>query len=161
MAAAATCSPGWARSPAARVRRATEAAGPGGGRRPPRGRKRRRQPFGLWLALYALSGFVALSLEILWFRLIDVAVKSTAFTFGTVLAIYLLGSAVGCLAGAPLRGPRCAGRSRPSCSPSARSCSLSGAAVIAARARCRRATPVYAWFVDYWGDLPVLPLRRT
>src|SRR5512134_3930907 len=28
-------------------------------------------PFGLWLSLYALSGFVALSLEILWFRLVD------------------------------------------------------------------------------------------
>ena len=40
---------------------------------------------------------MALSLEVLWFRLMDVAVKSTAFTFGTVLAIYLLGSALGCL----------------------------------------------------------------
>jgi predicted membrane-bound spermidine synthase len=56
--------------------------------------------FLLWAALYALSGFVALSLEILWFRLMDVAVKSTAFTFGTVLAIYLAGNGVGCLLGA-------------------------------------------------------------
>ena len=55
----------------------------------------------LWLSLYALSGFLALSLEIVWFRLLDVAVKSTAFTFGTVLAVYLLGSALGALAGAP------------------------------------------------------------
>jgi predicted membrane-bound spermidine synthase len=59
------------------------------------------QAFGLWMALYALSGFCALSLEILWFRVLDVAVKATAFTFGTMLALYLLGSAVGCLAGAP------------------------------------------------------------
>ncbi|HEY8149722.1 MAG TPA: fused MFS/spermidine synthase, partial [Vicinamibacteria bacterium] len=48
-----------------------------------------------WAALFALSGFCALSLEIVWFRIIDVAVKSTAFTFGTVLAVYLLGLAVG------------------------------------------------------------------
>ena len=26
------------------------------------------RPLGLWLALYGLSGFTALSLEILWFR---------------------------------------------------------------------------------------------
>jgi predicted membrane-bound spermidine synthase len=59
------------------------------------------QSFALWMGLYALSGFCALSLEILWFRVLDVAVKATAFTFGTMLALYLLGSAVGCLAGAP------------------------------------------------------------
>ncbi len=53
-----------------------------------------------WAALYALSGFVALSLEILWFRVMDVAVKSTAFTFGTVLAIYLAGNGLGSLVGA-------------------------------------------------------------
>jgi predicted membrane-bound spermidine synthase len=59
-------------------------------------------PPALWIVLYAASGFCALSLEILWFRLMEVAVKSTAFTFGTVLAVYLLGSAVGSLAGARL-----------------------------------------------------------
>ncbi len=67
------------------------------------------RPFALWLALYGLSGFVALSLEIVWFRIVDVAVKSTAFTFGTVLGIYLLGNAAGCLLLAPrvrhLRAP--------------------------------------------------------
>jgi predicted membrane-bound spermidine synthase len=55
------------------------------------------RPFGLWLALYALSGFLALALEIVWFRVVDVAVKSTAFTFGSVLAGYLFGLGVGCL----------------------------------------------------------------
>jgi spermidine synthase len=60
-----------------------------------------RRPLGLWLALYGLSGFVALSLEIVWFRILDVAVKSTAFTFGSVLSVYLLGSAAGSLAVAP------------------------------------------------------------
>lgn len=59
------------------------------------------QPFGLWLALYTLSGFCALSLEIVWFRMLDVMVKSTAFTFGTVLAIFLLGLGAGSLVGGP------------------------------------------------------------
>lgn len=55
-------------------------------------------PLSLWIALYTLSGFCALSLEIAWFRMLELAVKSSAFTFGTLLALYLLGSAGGCLA---------------------------------------------------------------
>ena len=62
-----------------------------------------------WLLLYGLSGFVALSLEIAWFRLMDVAVKSTAYTFGTVLALYLLGLGLGSLVG----GRRAARLERP------------------------------------------------
>jgi spermidine synthase len=57
------------------------------------------RPFALWVALYALSGACALALEILWFRVIDVGVKATAYTFGTVLAVYLAGLACGTLAG--------------------------------------------------------------
>ena len=60
------------------------------------------RPLGPLLLLYALSGFCSLSLEIVWFRIVDVAVKSTAFTFGTVLAIYLLGLAAGTFAGIAL-----------------------------------------------------------
>ena len=51
---------------------------------------------------YALSGFIALSLEILWFRVMDVAVKSMAFTFGSVLCFYLLGLGLGSLIGGRL-----------------------------------------------------------
>ena len=51
--------------------------------------------FALWMTLNALSGFCALSLELVWFRVMDVAVKSIAFTFGTVLCLYLLGNAAG------------------------------------------------------------------
>jgi spermidine synthase len=58
--------------------------------------------FGSWMMLYALSGFFALALEIVWFRVIDVAVRSTAFTFGSVLAMYLFGLGLGCLIGGPL-----------------------------------------------------------
>jgi predicted membrane-bound spermidine synthase len=84
-------------------RPAAPPAGAGGDEAPPGG----RQPFALWLLLYALSGFVALSLEIVWFRLMDVAVKSTAFTFGTLLAVYLAGNGLGSLLGA-LRAHRVA-----------------------------------------------------
>jgi hypothetical protein len=56
--------------------------------------------FGTWLALYSLGGFQALSLQIVWFRIVDVAVKSTAFTFGSVLAVYLAGLAAGSFLGA-------------------------------------------------------------
>jgi len=67
----------------------------------PAGEAPEPRPFALWMSLYALSGFCALSLEILWFRIVDVAVKSSAFTFGTVLALYLLGMGSGALLGAP------------------------------------------------------------
>jgi predicted membrane-bound spermidine synthase len=59
------------------------------------GRAEAARPFQLWLALYALSGFVALSLEIVWFRVLDVTAKGAAFTFGTLLALYLTGLAAG------------------------------------------------------------------
>ncbi len=58
------------------------------------------QPFNWWIALYALSGFVSLSLEIIWFRVIDVAAKGGAFTFGTLLFVYLVGLAAGSLVAA-------------------------------------------------------------
>ena len=52
-----------------------------------------------WPVLAGLAGFAGLSLEVVWFRLLGVALKSTAHTFGTVLAVYLagigLGSAIG------------------------------------------------------------------
>ena len=57
------------------------------------------RPLPAWVILYALSGFCALGLEIVWFRLIDVTVKATAFTFGSVLAVYLAGMAAGTFAG--------------------------------------------------------------
>ena len=59
-------------------------------------------PFAGWTVIYALTGFLALSLEIVWFRLIGVMLRSTAFTFGTLLAIYLAGLGLGSLAGSAL-----------------------------------------------------------
>ena len=54
---------------------------------------------GTWIAIYALSGFVALSLEIIWFRVLGVLLKSNSFTFGHLLGVYLAGVALGSLAG--------------------------------------------------------------
>ncbi len=55
------------------------------------------QPFSLPLGMLLtfFTGLIAIGLEILWFRIVDVGVKSTAFTFGTVLCIYLLCMGVG------------------------------------------------------------------
>jgi MFS family permease len=54
---------------------------------------------GAWIALYALSGFIALSLEIVWFRLLGVVLKSNSFTFATLLALFLTGVGGGSLVG--------------------------------------------------------------
>ena len=92
--------PSWA---AVATRGASVSASPGA---PPPS-----MPFGYpaWVGLFAISGFVALSVEIVWFRLLGVTLKSTAFTFGTLLAQYLFwlgaGSAVGSLAARRIRHP--------------------------------------------------------
>jgi SAM-dependent methyltransferase len=102
----------------------------------------------VWIVLYALSGFCALALEIVWFRLIDVAVKSRAYTFGTVLAIYLLGAAAGSLAGAAavhrIRRPR---RAFLACQ-----CLLLAYAgsVLLLLAYLPPQTWLYHWFFEYW-----------
>jgi predicted membrane-bound spermidine synthase len=51
--------------------------------------------FPVWAALYGVAGFQALSLEIIWFRLLGVMVKSSAFTFGMLLTVYLAGLGLG------------------------------------------------------------------
>ena len=63
----------------------------------------RDRPFSarVWMLIYALSGFIALSLEIVWFRLLGVLQKSTSFTFPSLLAVYLGGLALGVIIGVP------------------------------------------------------------
>ena len=57
---------------------------------------------GAWAAAFAVSGLLALSLEIVWFRVLAVMMKSTAFTFGTLLCLYLTGIGAGSLVGSAL-----------------------------------------------------------
>jgi spermidine synthase len=56
-------------------------------------------PASVWISIYAVSGFIALSLEIVWFRLLGTMLKSNAFTFSSLLTIYLLGLAAGTFRG--------------------------------------------------------------
>lgn len=100
-------------------------------------------------ALYALSGFIALSLEVLWFRIVEVGVKATAFAFGTVLSLYLAGLAVGCLAASvvvhritrPLRAfllCQCA-------------VVVYAAVAVALLTHLPADAPLYSWFFEFWG----------
>jgi spermidine synthase len=52
-----------------------------------------------WLLLFGLSGFTALALEIVWFRIMGVVLKADARTFGWLLTLYLGGLGAGALAG--------------------------------------------------------------
>ncbi len=108
------------------------------------------RPFGLWIGLYGLSGLVALSFEVVWFRLLDVAVKSTAFTFGTVLAVYLLGSAVGSLLGAPV----VARVRRPLRVFLLTQCALVGlaAATVTVLVALPSHWPLVDWYLEYWAS---------
>ncbi len=58
--------------------------------------------FWFWALTYGFAGLVALSYEIVWFRLLGVMMKSTAFTFGTLLTLYLGGLGLGALIGSVL-----------------------------------------------------------
>ena len=116
-------------------------------------------PFSTWLLLYALSGFCALSLEILWFRLVDVGVRGTAFAFGTVLSIYLFGLAAGSLLGAQFNDRL----KRPLRTFLMCQCAIlfySGV-VLLLLAVLPTDLPGYAWFFEIWTKDRVVVLGRT
>jgi predicted membrane-bound spermidine synthase len=99
----------------------------------------------VWLLVYALSGAVALSLEIAWFRVLGVVVKSTSFTFGTLLAIYLAGVAAGSIAGSR-------GLARPTPRPAARFLALQACIPLYAAL----ALSLLVWRVDHSSLLAAL-----
>lgn len=111
-----------------------------------------------WLLLYALSGFCALSLEIVWFRLVEVAAKSTAFMFGTVLSLYLLGCALGSLIAAPF-APRLKHPLRAFLFCQCALLAYSAAAVLLL-VELPPGTPFYSWYVNHWGQALPLGLAR-
>jgi spermidine synthase len=115
---------------------------------PPIASEGAKQPLRLWLLLYGLSGFIALSLEIAWFRLMDVGVKSTAYTFGTVLALYLLGLGAGSLAG----GRRAERLERPleAFLDLQLLLLVTAGGALALMARLPPRTPLYRGLFDYW-----------
>lgn len=56
-------------------------------------------PLWFWYLSYTLSGFCAIGLEIVWFRMVDIGTKATSYTFSLILCIYLGGMSLGTLAG--------------------------------------------------------------
>ncbi|MFZ1692343.1 MAG: fused MFS/spermidine synthase [Flavobacteriales bacterium] len=59
-----------------------------------------------WSAHYAISGFAALSLELIWFRVLETMIKSVALTFSILLAIYLVSMAIGTAVGGRMAATR-------------------------------------------------------
>lgn len=53
-----------------------------------------------WHLLVFFSGFAAISWEIIWFRVLDIALQSNAYTYAHLLAFVLISNAVGSLIGA-------------------------------------------------------------
>ena len=53
-----------------------------------------------WYLLVFFSGFTAISWEIIWFRVLDIALQSNAYTYGHLLAFVLISSAIGSMIGA-------------------------------------------------------------
>src|SRR5205814_4327566 len=60
------------------------------------------------LGLAALSGFVFLLMELVWYRMLSPILGGTAFTFGLILAVALLGIGLGGAAYAIFRGNKTA-----------------------------------------------------
>ncbi len=55
-----------------------------------------------WTVIYGLTGFVSLSLEIVWFRVLNVLMTSNTYTFSRLLTLYLVGLGTGALVGSHL-----------------------------------------------------------
>ncbi|VEP14196.1 Spermidine synthase [Hyella patelloides LEGE 07179] len=53
-----------------------------------------------WYLLVFLSGFAAISWEIIWFRVLDIALQSNAYTYAHLLAFILVSNGLGSLLGA-------------------------------------------------------------
>jgi spermidine synthase len=106
----------------------------------------------LALAIAALSGFVALSYEIVWYRVLAVMTRGVASSFGLLLAAYLLGIAVGSRAsGAFCRGP----------GGDPRQLRVLGVFVAVSNVVAALVVPAFAWsarFTDYRLGLAVVVL---
>ena len=56
----------------------------------------------LWSLMVFVSGFLIISLEILWFRVLGTLMHSDAYAFSLILGIFLFGDGLGVIAGAEL-----------------------------------------------------------
>ncbi|MBI5816740.1 MAG: hypothetical protein HZB29_14155 [Nitrospinae bacterium] len=57
-----------------------------------------------WIFLFFLSGFIAISLEVVWLRMLGAMFHSSAYGFSLILGIFLIGDAAGIIAGAYIVG---------------------------------------------------------
>lgn len=55
-----------------------------------------------WCFLVFVSGFIVISLEVIWFRILDVTLRSNAYTFAHLLTFFLVGDAAGSFVGSRL-----------------------------------------------------------
>lgn len=109
-----------------------------------------------WPVLTFSSGLLAIGLEIVWFRVLDVSVKSTAMTFGSILSVYLAGLALGALAALWLV-PR-AGHPLGTLLGLQGLAAAGAAAPLLALVRCPPHTPGYDRLVAYWRQYEGLSL---
>ncbi|HXE26973.1 MAG TPA: fused MFS/spermidine synthase [Stellaceae bacterium] len=58
----------------------------------------------IWAALVFVSGFLIISLEIVWFRVVGVLMQTNAYAFSLILGIFLIGDALGLAYGARVVG---------------------------------------------------------
>ena len=58
------------------------------------------KPIKEWYLLVFLSGFTAISWETIWFRVLDIALQSNAYTYAHLLAFVLISNGLGSLLGA-------------------------------------------------------------
>jgi spermidine synthase len=78
---------------------AGQLASPAPASEPPRGRSWVGRPWH-WAAVYGMTGFVSLALEVSWFRLLNVLLISNTYTFARLLTVYLVFLGIGAWAGA-------------------------------------------------------------
>lgn len=64
---------------------------------------REERPLGIWLTVAFLTGAGAMAVEVLWTRVLVLYLGSSVYSFSLMLAVYLVGLAIGSLAGAVLR----------------------------------------------------------
>lgn len=105
--------------------------------------------FALALLVAAASGFIALSYEILWYRVIAFASWGLPGAFGLLLAAYLLGLALGSrIAGAFCRDEASAGDPRQ--------LRVAAGFVLVANAVAWLVVPVFGWSAKRWDWPPAL-----
>ena len=111
--------------------------------------------FRLALAIAALSGFIALSYELVWYRVLSVMTRGVASTFGLLLAAYLFGLALGSR-GSAVFCRRAGG--------DARELRLLALFVAIANATAALVVPTFAWsarFTDYRIGLVVVAVSAA